>query len=156
MKYGFDEKLSTVLLVLQSGYSVREAALKYGIGKTHIRRWVNLYQAHGEEGLRHKFHAWSMEFKMSVLEYMRQNHLSLSATAVHFGIPHDSTVREWDSLYRTQGVEGLTPKPRGRPPMNREKPKIAKPETPATEHELLLAENERLRAENAYLKKWRA
>ena len=156
MKYSFAEKLAAVLLVLRDGYSAKKAARIIGSEQKHIRRWVGLYQSHGEEGLRHRFHAYSVEFKLSVLEYMRQNHLSLFATAVHFGIPQDSTILQWERLYRTQGIEGLTPKPRGRPPMNRDKPKAIKAKEPTTEHEQLLVENERLRAENAYLKKLRA
>ena len=156
MQYSFAEKLEAVLLVLCGGYAARAAARMIGSDQKHIRRWVGLYQSHGEEGLRHRFHAYSVEFKLSVLEYMRQNHLSLFATAVHFGIPQDSTILHWERLYRTQGIEGLTPKPRGRPPMNRDKPKAIKAKEPTTEHEQLLVENERLRAENAYLKKLRA
>jgi transposase len=48
------------------------------------------------------------------------------------------------------GIEGLTPKKKGR------RPKGRKPKAPLTPYEQLLAENEYLRAENEYLKKLKA
>ncbi len=88
--------------------------------------------------------------------HKRQNGVSLRETAAYFGIPDEGVIRTWERLYSAQSIEGLTPKPRGRPPMKKDKHKVSKSQTPATEHELLLAENERLRAEVAYLKKLRA
>lgn len=155
MKYSYEQKLAAVLSVEHGEHSVLSAVRHFGVSKKPLQRWLGHYRLHGAESLRHQFHSWSIEFKLSVLDYMHQNHLSLFETAIHFGIPSDRTVLQWERLYRAHGIDGLTPKQRGRPPMNKSKTKTTKPKSSATEHELILAENERLRAENAYLKKLR-
>lgn len=39
-----------------------------------------------------KHGSYTGTFKISVVEYMHDNHLSLSQTAIKFGIPQDNTV----------------------------------------------------------------
>lgn len=152
MKYSYEQKLEVVLSVVRGEHSARSASRHFGIGHSHLDRWMGRYREFGENGLKRSSRIYSGEFKLSVLKYMRENHLSLSATAVKFDIPNESTVNKWEHIYNEQGEAALYyQKPRGRPPMNKEKVKVLK-----TEQEALLADNERLRAENDYLKKLRA
>ena len=59
--------------------------------------------------------------------------------------------------FHEQGVEGLKPKPKGRPSMSKKPNKQKKKEEKKlTREEELERENELLRLENAYLKKLRA
>lgn len=150
MKYSYEEKLEAVRQVLDTGCSCRMVARQIGSEQKHIRRWVALYQAHGEAGLRIKRGSYSGDFKLSVIEYMYKYHLSLFETAVKFGIPGDSTVLQWDRIYREEGSPGLYRDNRGK----MKKPK--KPKTMITNSEKdIHKELEYLRAENAYLKKLR-
>ncbi|WP_180659150.1 transposase, partial [Acinetobacter bereziniae] len=80
--------------------------------------------------------------------------LSLSDTALRFGISSPSLISVWRKIYQTDGMLGLEPKSKGRAPMSKNKHKyiVDKPDhektTAELQHELLY-----LRAENAYLKK---
>lgn len=150
MKYSYDEKLKTVLLVLEAGHSLREVAHMLGSEQKHIRRWIALYQEYGKVDLRMKSGGYSSDFKLSVVRYMRANHLSLFEAAVHFGIPDDCVVRRRDRIYTDEGPAGLCRENRGRKKM---KSKPEKPKTEARSQSELLVENEHLRAEVAYLKK---
>ncbi len=152
MKYNYETKLRSVLLVLKSGYSTHEVARMIGSEHKHIRRWAAHYEAHGEEGLRIKRRSYSGDFKLSVITYMDENHLSLLETAVKFGIPSDSTVLQWERIYRKEGLSGLYRDNRGK----MKKPKPKKPRSSSENpQEDLQKELEYLRAENAYLKKLR-
>jgi len=73
------------------------------------------------------------------------------ALAQEYDLSAPELVTRWVRTYRTQGEDGLRPKPKGRPKRV--------PETPAREEselDRLRRENERLRAELAYLGKLRA
>ena len=148
MKYTYEKKLESVLLVLKSGYSTYEVARMIGSEHKHISRWVAYYEAHGEEGLRIKRRSYSGDFKHSVITYMHENNLSLLETAVKFCIPGDSTVFNWNCIYHQEGPAGLYRDNRGK----MKKPKKPKSK-PASQQEALQKELEYLRAENAYLKK---
>lgn len=152
MKYNYAIRRKAVKLVLEGGLSVREAGCRLGCGRSQVHLWVTLFERHGLADLKLRHGSYSAEFKLSVLQHMLQNHLSLLETAVHFGIPGPFVIRQWERLYQNQGAEGLRRKPRRkRPAMSKSKPKEIN--LKATPHEELLKELEYLRAENAYLKK---
>jgi len=154
MKYNYEEKLAAVLSVVERNESVLSAANRVGTNATHLRRWISRYQEHGSEGLRMKRYTYSGDFKLSVLQYMRENHLSLSETAAKFGIPHESTLSKWERIYYQEGESGLYRNNRGKMKSPSKKPR--KPKLPHQVEEDLIAENQRLRTEVAYLKKLRA
>jgi transposase len=152
MKYSYAKKLAVVLSVLSGQESLCSAARILGTDHKHIRRWVALYEHHGKEGLRMKSGSYSGEFKLSVLHYMEENHLSLFETSVKFGIPNDSTVLQWYRIYQSEGSAGFFRNNRGRMKKQGKKTKISGINVGENE---LHRELERLRAENAYLKKLR-
>jgi transposase len=123
-----------------------------------IERWVAAFALHGDAGLSKKRSRYDADFKLSVLQHMWENRLSITQAAAKFDIRRHSTVGDWERAYREGGVEALTP-----PPTRRVK-KILIPETkpavPAGEdtrsREELLAELDYLRMENAVLKKLEA
>lgn len=154
MKYSYEEKLSAVHQVVLGHHGVKTVARALGFHHEHLRRLVKLYEAYGAEGLRIRHGSYSLEFKLSVLDYMYKNHLSLKQAAVKFGIPSEGTLHHWSRLYTQEGVLGLSPKKRGRKKMK--SPKEKKPKKPLTVEEQLRRENELLRAENALLKKVKA
>jgi transposase len=150
MKYFYEKKLEVVQSVLSGQESSSSAARGLGTDHKHIRRWVAMYEYHGLEGLRMKNGSYSGDFKLSVIRYMEENHLSLFETAVKFGIPDDSTVSRWYRIYQAEGSAGLFRDNRGK--MKKKCKKSVLSDIKEGEVELH-KELERLRAENAYLKK---
>ena len=154
-KFNEEQKLEVVLGVIEKGLTHKEAGNMIGACKSHVSKWVNLYHEHGAEGLIMKAGSYDGQFKISVVEYMHKNHLSIRETAVKFGIPSHSTVGLWERIYYEEGREALFREPRGRKRMTDAKKPI-KPKLDKKVEEDLIAENQRLRMENAYLKKLNA
>ena len=153
-KYSYEEKLEAVLRVVEDGMFAENSARILGTSKSHVRRWVGLYRQFGCEGLLLKHGTYDGKFKISVIEYMHENHLSLFQTAVKFGIPNDATVGKWERIYYEEGPEALFRENRGRSKTMNSKPSKKKMDKQTEED--LIAEVQRLRMENEYLKKLQA
>lgn len=102
----------------------------------------------------HNNHTYDGNFKLSVVEYMHKNHLSLSETAIHFNLFGDVIVGKWERIYYEEGPQALFEERRGRSKNMRSKPRKKKLSKEVEED--LIAENQRLRMENAYLKNLQA
>jgi transposase len=154
-KYSYEQRLETVLLVVDKHKSCRVAAKQLGTAEEHVRRWVKRYEMYGVEGISLRNIAFTGEFKEHVIEYMHENHLSISETATLFKISSDYTVGKWERLYYEEGPLALYRDKRGRKKgMSTDKPKKANLNKETEED--LIAEVQRLRMENAYLKKLNA
>ncbi len=153
-KYSYEEKLEAVLRVIDDGMSMYDSAKILGTGHEHVRRWVMRYEQFGPEGLLLKHGSYDGDFKISVVEYMHKHHLSISQTAVIFGIPTDNTVGRWERIYYEEGPAALRRENRGR--SKKMKPKKPKNMNNIQQEEDLIAEVQRLRMENEYLKKLQA
>ena len=154
-KFSYEEKLEAVLRVLEDGMSCQRSAHILGCAKRPVERWVERYKQFGVEGLLMKHGSYTGEFKCSVIEYMHENHLSLSQAAVKFGIPTDNTVGKWERIYYEEGPQGLFRDNRGKKAkMSSDKPR--KKNLSKETEEDLIAEVQRLRMENEYLKKLQA
>lgn len=153
MKYSYEDRLRSVQYVLKDHMSAQSAARLLGCHQKDVQQWVARYERYGEEGLRMKHGSYNGDFKLSVITYMRENHLSLFETAVKFGIPRDWTVNQWNRIYETEGAAGLYRDNRGKMKKStKPKPPVVGKSLKSSDDELL-AELEYLRAENAYLKK---
>ena len=154
-KYSYEERLEAVLRVVEEGMSAKASAKILGTAYEHVRRWVKRYEQFGPEGLILKHGSYDGAFKISVIEYMHENHLSLSQAAVKFGIPHDTTIGKWERIYYEEGPQALYRDNRGRKTkMSSDKPRKKKLNKETEED--LIAEVQRLRMENEYLKKLNA
>jgi len=159
MKYTEQFKHTVVHDYLTSHDGFKAVAQRHGMAsRSLVERWVAAYRFHGDAGLSKKRSRYGADFKLSVLQHMWENGLSITQTAAKFDIRRYSTVGDWERTYRLGGIEALAP-----PPTNRLKKMTiptTKPEVPAGEdkrsREELMAELEYLRMENAYLKKVRA
>ena len=149
-KYSDAQRLQCVLDVKENHKSLCHVARQLGTDHKVIRRWVSRYDEFGVDGLSMRHNTYSGEFKLSVLTYMYENHLSLTATAAKFGIPDEGTVIRWERIYKAKGPLGLYMENRGKM-----KSKSKKSNQKNLQQEDLHSEVERLRAENAYLKKLR-
>lgn len=157
-KYDLEFKLKLVKEVLVKKKGIDTAALEVAIWPGLLRKWVNFYELYGEAGLvRQTNRLYDISFKVGVLEVIEEQGLSLKEAARRFNIAAESSILNWQRLYRKNGILGLENKARGRPP-NMEKPekKKKKDAKPLTREEQLLRELAYLRTENAYLKKLEA
>lgn len=150
-KYSYEEKLEAVLRVVEEGTSIRNSSKILGTAPGVVQRLVARYQEFGPEGLMLKQGTYTGDFKISVVEYMHDYHLSTSKTAVKFGILSDVTVGKCERIYYEEGPQALYRDTRGRKSQmsSNKPPKKLKKQV----KEDLIAENQRLRMENEYLKK---
>jgi transposase len=160
IKYSEQFKLAVVRDYLDAGSAgFRAVAQRHGLpSHSIVERWVAAYQLHGDAGLRRKLVRYSGEFKLSVLQHMWDNQVSIPQAAVKFDIRNHSAVGMWERAYQQGGFEALARRPKGRSKTMATPP--TKPEDSSNDdkrsREELLAELNHLRMENAYLKKLRA
>lgn len=93
---------------------------------------------------------YTPEFKRTVVETMREEHLSIREVMRRFEINDHGIIERWERIYLEEGPEGLEIERRGRKSSSRPG-KLSK----AVEEDLI-AENQRLRAEIDYLKNLQA
>ena len=93
---------------------------------------------------------YTPEFKRTVVETMREEHLSVREVMRKFEINDHGIIERWERIYLEERPEGLAVEHRGRKSTSRPT-KLSK----AVEEDLI-AENQRLRAEIDYLKNLQA
>uniref|UniRef100_UPI001FF5BBBD helix-turn-helix domain-containing protein n=1 Tax=Bacillus pinisoli TaxID=2901866 RepID=UPI001FF5BBBD len=153
-------KLKIVKEYLEGTIGYLSLAKKYGIpAESQIRRWVRAYKEFGEDGLRrkHSKQVYSVQFKLNVINFMKQTGASYQDTAIVHEMNNPSLITNWYKTFIEKGIEGLQEKAKGRPSMSKNhKVKSLKQDKELSREELLERENERLRLENSYLKKLNA
>ncbi len=93
---------------------------------------------------------YTLEFKRTVVETMREEHMSISEVMRRYEINDYKIIERWERIYLEEGPEGLAVERRGRKSSSWPA-KLSK----AVEEDLI-AENQRLRAEVDYLKNLQA
>ena len=152
-KYSNEFKLKVVQYQLKQKCGCITTANHFGIpSQAIVSRWFRRYQKSGKAGLVRNLQHYDGNFKISVVEYMHANHLSLNETAIFFNLSGTNRVGKWERIYYEEGPHALFEERRGRSRnMSPKKIGLSK-----EKEEDLIAENQRLRMENAYLKKLRA
>jgi len=151
----FKVKLVNEILVKERGFTA--VADEYCIDTELLRQWVNFYELYGNAGLvRQSNRQYDVKFKMSVLQAIDKEGLSLKEASRRFNIAATSSIMKWQQLFLENGILGLENKTRGRPPTMDKPQKKKKEKKLLTREEELLEELKYLRAENAYLKKLEA
>jgi transposase len=157
-KYNEKFKLKVVKEYLDGTLGYNLLAQKHGIpGTSQVERWVGAYKEFGESGLRrkHSKQFYPVNFKLDVLNFMKQTGASYQDTAFNFKINNPSLIAKWYKTLMKDGIEGLKEKPKGRPSMSKNN-KAKKQEKELSREEQLERENELLRLEVSYLKKLEA
>ena len=146
-KYSEDYKLRVVKAYLSGEGGTERVAKKYKVARTCLQQWVAQYELTGSftKPTRH----FSGEFKLKVLNYQQEHHLSDLQTALIFGITHHGTICAWRKKYITGGTEALFQKQGRRSKMPKKSLIPNKPREEWTKDEELAY----LRMENEYLKK---
>ena len=152
-KYNFLFKQQAIEFYLQNAKNCSLTRKHFQLASRALRHWVNQFNYSGINGLAMlgKKRNDSPEFKLNVIQAVKNGQFSAEAACLHFGIANSGVVSQWLKAFEKQGINGLIPKPKGRPTMKPKYPKM--PPKPKTREEELELENLRLRAENAILKK---
>ncbi|WP_211468419.1 helix-turn-helix domain-containing protein, partial [Collimonas silvisoli] len=114
-KYTKQFKLEVVQQYMAGAVGFKSVGKQRGLDYAMVKRWVSLYQSHGEAGLEKKFSHYSAAQKLSVLQYMWDNELSYGRTAAAFNIRSPGSIPEWERCYHSGGIDALMPRQRGRP-----------------------------------------
>ena len=146
-KYSEELKLTIVKAYLTGAGGANTLATNYNVPKSCIQQWLTQYKINGffTKPTRH----FSGDFKLKVLNYQQEHHLSDSATALNFGITNTGTICAWRKKYITGGTEALFQKQGRRSKMPKKSLIPNKPREEWTKDEELAY----LRMENEYLKK---
>lgn len=157
-KYAEQAKLSAVRDYCSGSAGYREVALRHGVDVSSLRKWIAAYQALGATGLKRKrkMH-YSPEFKLSVLQRMREEELSYRQTAALFDIRKFDIIGQWERRYDEGGLDALSRQPGSGLHKRMTKPipstQLDSSDDEARTRDDLLAELNQLRMEIAYLKK---
>ena len=150
-KYSKELKLEIINFMKEFHASPYAAQKKYNINEAVIRIWLRRYELYGIDGLVYKNTKYDGNFKISVVEYMHKNHLSLNETCIKFRINSVSNLSKWERIYYEEGPQALFRDLRGK--RRKMSSKVNKQNLSKNQDEKLIEELEYLRAENAYLKK---
>ena len=155
-KYTMQFKLSAITAFLERGRGFRFIADQFQMDPTLLRRWVQAYRLHGDASLRVRSKGYSAEFKLSVLQRMWRDNLSLRRVAALFNLGNSSQVGRWQQQYYSGGFEALTAGKGLTIAMPLPPEKIPDPTSPSDDdlsHAELLIKLRKLQVENAWLKK---
>lgn len=133
-------------------------AHRQGVDVSSLRMWIAAYQALGAAGLKSKRKKhYSPEFKLSVLQRMRENELSYRQTAALFDIRRSDIIGEWERRYDEGGLDALSRQPGSGLGVKMTKPipsiQLESSDDKARTRDDFPLELNQLRMENAYIKK---
>jgi len=157
-KYTEQVKLTAVEDYCSGHHGLKIVARRHGVNVESLRRWAALYRVHGAGGVQEKRRsAYSVEFKLLVLQRMRDEELSYRQAAALFDIRNFNIIGDWERAYDEGGVAALSPYSPGRrirmTKQSTNEPQPQSNDEDARTRKELLDELNHLRMENAYLKK---
>lgn len=107
VKYTKEIKLRVIKQYLDGQVGYHRLAAQQGIPAPVIRRWVDAYRLHGEEAFCRRREHYSTEHKLSVLQHMWDNALSINQAAAVFNIPNPDSIRTWAKRFGEGGSDAL-------------------------------------------------
>jgi transposase len=141
-----------------AGY--REVAHLHGVNVSSLRIWAAAYKVHGAVGVKsRRRRLYTAQFKLSVLQRIRNDNLSLRRASALFNIRNRDMILLWQRAYDMGGAAALHPHQGIRSfAMNEQTDVKAREDTDDSKRsrQELLDELQQLRMENAYLKKLKA
>jgi transposase len=157
-KYSERAKLAAVQAYCSGQLGWKATAQGHDVEVSSLRKWVAAYQVHGVDGVREKRRElYGREFKLKVLQRMRDEDLSYRQAAALFDIRNFNIIGAWERAYERDGMSGLARQwvGRGQSMTNGAGKKSAAPpcEDDKRTRQELQEELNSLRLENAYLKK---
>lgn len=158
-KYSEQSKLAAVLAYVDGTGGLKEVAKAHEVDVTSLRKWIADYREHGVAAMQDRDSVrrrYSPEFKLAVLQRVREEGLSYRHAATFFDIRRFNAIAEWEQRYEEGGIDALADQRRKNGVRKAVKnipgeSQLICDDTRSREE--LLAELNRLRGENAYLKK---
>ena len=146
-KYTNEFKLKVIEYYQKYG-GLKSTANHFNIPSDYtVSQWVRKYEKHGAKGLFKNCNRYDGKFKQKVIEYMHDNHLSLTETCIKFNLGCPTVVGKWEHIYYEKGPQALYTERRGRKKIMNSDPKKKKLSKEVEED--LIEEVQRLRMENA-------
>lgn len=147
-----EQQRATVIALFENGHGRDAVASHLRVSRDAIKALSDQWRIHGGGALvtRRTKRTFSFAFKVEIVRRHLAGETKL-ALAQEFDLSSPKLIERWVRTYRSEGEDGLRPKPKGRPRKDPDAP-VREP----TELERLRRENERLRTEVAYLGKLRA
>lgn len=155
-RYSEKVKRAAVQAYLTGNRGLAATAEAQGVGVHSLRSWVANYQVHGDAGLEKRAKkAYDAEFKLRVLQRVREEGLSYRQAGALFGVRRFDQIGAWERAFRDNGVAGLAPRHGNTEAMkkNIKRPPPSEGDDKHPSPQELVREIEQLRMENAYLKK---
>ena len=116
MRWSVEDKLKFIKLFKQNkAIPIVEGCTPHTM-RDRIRRWVNIYNLYGINGIKHKGRTYTYKQKLNVISLIG-NGYSYSEIALRYRISTPSTISKWHKLYLKYGPKGLLSKPKGRKSM---------------------------------------
>jgi len=115
-KYSFEFKKKIVEDYLAGKGGIRYLAHKYNVpAQSNVQKWINNYQAFGDEGLMRsrKQIKYSFEYKLHVVELYLTNEVSYQELALQEKINNPTQIVKWVNDFRIAGSDALRPKKKG-------------------------------------------
>ena len=153
-KYSLELKLEVINYCKENNCGSRVCARHFNIDVSTIKLWRRKYEKWGVKGLFKKKCTYDGNFKISVIEYMHKNNLSLRETMLHFNLSGIGLIQKWEHIYTTKGAQALLNANCEDSVNSNMSKNNKKNNNDVNEH--LCKENEYLRMENEYLKKLNA
>ena len=127
-KYNFLFKQQAIEFYLQNAKNCSLTRKHFQLASRALRHWVNQFNYSGINGLAMlgKKRNDSPEFKLNVIQAVKNGQFSAETAYLYFGIANSSVINRWLRVFEKQGINGLLPKAKGRPTM---KPKYPKPKS---------------------------
>ncbi|SUT86603.1 transposase [Actinobacillus ureae] len=154
-KYNSLFKQQVIEFYLQNDKNRLFTQRHFQLSKKTLTRWIAQFNHNGINGLAvmGKKQKYSPEFKLTVIQAVKKGQFSAESASLHFGIANSGSISQWLQAFEKQSINGLLPKPKGRPTMKPKYPQMPPP--PKTEEERLRYRILELEEEVAYLKKLR-
>lgn len=101
-RYKLEEKLFYIGLVREDGWAPWAVQREYGVRPDQVRQWLERFEAAGVDGLKPRsiHQKYTKEFKLEIVQKYLVEHTSYpAALAREYGIPDNSVIVQWVSLY---------------------------------------------------------
>ena len=116
-KYSKEFKLEVIHHYLSSNDGLKRTAKLYGIAHNIVKKWLLLYKEFGEYRLNSSssYKRHNLDFKLKLIQSILNDGMSYSEALVEFKLNGSRMISHWLKQYKEHGIDGLNPKPKGRP-----------------------------------------
>ena len=100
-RYTLEEKLFYIGMVNDYGFSAKAVEKIHGVDHNLVNRWLTRYSDDGVNAFepKHTHQQYSQQFKQEVVQKYLAGNISYQQLACDYGIPANSDIVQWVSLY---------------------------------------------------------